>query len=188
MRRITQYFPAILISGSRGMLAAINIFYQHHTSTAAYASHPANYFGGLLHVMQSEAAHHNIERAFIEGQILRVAHTKRNIFHAAFFGSSAGNSQHRFGQIPSYNFANDFVMRWRGHASSLSVEDKKMLSRSSPSGRHLCVNRARLIFSPQVTVTVPRFVTGVPRKPWVARLNSCEQNCERVPCAKNGQG
>jgi hypothetical protein len=105
MRRITQYSPTILISGPRGMFAAINIFHQHGTASAAHASHCANQFRGLLHVMQSQAAHHNIELAFVEGQSLRIAHAKRNIFHAMFFGSSTGNRQHFFRQIHSQNFA-----------------------------------------------------------------------------------
>jgi len=87
------------------MFAAINIFHRHHTATAAYASHPAKYFGGLLHVMQSQAAHNDVELAVVEGQILRVASAKRNIFDATFFGSSAGNGEHRFRQIHSQNFA-----------------------------------------------------------------------------------
>jgi hypothetical protein len=47
------------------MFDGVKIFNQHCIVTAAYASHSVNHFGGLLHVMQSEATHYNIEFAFV---------------------------------------------------------------------------------------------------------------------------
>ena len=69
--------------------------------------------GGLLHVMQSEPTHHNIELACIEGQILRVASAKRNISNAMFCCPSTGNGQHCFRKIHSHNFARVFCKRLR---------------------------------------------------------------------------
>ncbi len=138
MRRIAQYFPAILKSSPRGMFAAINIFYQHSTASAAHPSHPANHFHGLLRVMQSQAAHHNIELTFLEGQILRIASSKRNIFHTALFCSSTGNVQHCLRQIHSHNFARIFCKGLRDVPGPVAMSR----TRSVPVSRAAETSRA----------------------------------------------
>src|SRR5882724_1211242 len=104
MRRITQFFPTVLVLRSLPMLARKNILHQHRASRPAHARHLAHDSPGLLHVVQRQAADHHVKILSFERQVLRIPDSKRNIGQTVLRRALFPNRQHRRRQIHPNHF------------------------------------------------------------------------------------
>lgn len=61
VRRIAQFFPAVLISGPPEMFAAVDVLDENRAAEAANTSHFSNNLRGILHMVQRQPANHDIK-------------------------------------------------------------------------------------------------------------------------------
>src|SRR5260370_7397638 len=101
---VTQFLPAILIGGALGMLAAVDIFNEDGTAETANSGHFSDNLRGILHVMKSETAHHNVKLFLFEGEVLHIPDSKRYVRDSSRLRTFRADCQHRGRQINTNHF------------------------------------------------------------------------------------
>jgi hypothetical protein len=105
VRRIAQDFPAVLICGTLGMFAGVNVLRNDRAASAANAHHFAQHLQRIHKMMQREPAHNYVERPIFERKVLRISRTERNIGNATLSRALFSDREHGIRQVDANNFS-----------------------------------------------------------------------------------
>ena len=107
VRRIAENLELILIGGAFRVFAGYDVFDEDAAVVAADASHFRKDFGGLLKVVEGEAADDYIEFAVVEREMADIAGAEREVGDVVLLAAGFGDLQHGVSQVDADDFFGD---------------------------------------------------------------------------------